>query len=112
MSQKMCCMNVDKCGVGVMIQKFEQMRNCLWNTDFSQTIQFIVCLEEHRFGDMGIRTKFGRHRHSLAYSSSDSELRMKCGLRFGYIFHNIIYNGHGMILCKQKLNIVITASHN
>jgi hypothetical protein len=41
-SQKMRGVNVDKVDVGVTIKKFENMRDCLRHTNFSETIQLIA----------------------------------------------------------------------
>src|SRR5271154_4481366 len=111
-SQKMSCVKVDEIGVGITFGKFQNMRDCLGNADFSQSVQFIVHLEEQLFGNIGAGSRNCLRGYSLAYSCGDSEFGMECGLRFGDVLHYIVDNSESMVFGEQELDVVIAAGHD
>src|SRR5271170_1462603 len=88
------------------------MRDRLGNTDFSQSVQFIVHLEERFFGNISAGSRNCLRGYSLAYSCSDGEFGMERGLRFGDVLHDTVDNSESIVFCEEELDIVIATRHN
>src|SRR5579859_4618321 len=92
--QECLCVEVDKCSRCIVIGERTEVGDCLWDADFSMTVETIIDFAQHLLPYAGLTcgqnwttvwmTEF------LSDSCCDRQLGMSCLLRFRDVFHHIM----------------------
>ena len=102
---KLCYIYALECHCGVVVWVMKQMRDGLWNSNLSVTLELVVDLQDHSSTIEGVGWRGGGK--CLAVSSHYCQLRMKCLLWFAYVLQDIKYGCKDVILGQEDLDIMI-----
>src|SRR5205809_5412700 len=108
----MRCMQTLKYCLCIVIRYIQEMRDSFWHSNLTLCVQFIVRFDQKCLCYVHIRHIIcAEILHSISYCSCNSELDMQSSFKLCNILHDIVYYRDRMILCEEKLTVMIRMSH-